>query len=123
MSVNKIILIGNVGKDPETKTLPGGAVVTKFSLATEESWKDKSGERKNHTEWHTIECWGKTAEFVSTYVKKGRALYVEGSIRTDQVGEGSEKKYFTKIRAQVVRFIGPRPSDSTSGEDDQDVPF
>ena len=110
MSVNKVILIGNVGRDVEVRHTPGGAAVAKFSIATNEVWKDKDGQRKEHTEWHNIVAWGKLAEFCGSYVNKGRQLYVEGTIRTRTYDdEKGNRRYFTEIIAQSIRFVGPKP--------------
>jgi single-strand DNA-binding protein len=81
-SVNKVILIGNVGKDPEVKYTPSGTPVAKFSLATNERYKDKNGQRQDRTEWHNLVAWQRTAEIVGEYVKKGSKVYIEGSLRT-----------------------------------------
>ena len=81
-SVNKVILIGNLGKDPEVKYTPQGTAVAKFSLATNERYKDKAGEWQDRTEWHNLVAWARTAEIVGEYLKKGRTVYVEGSLRT-----------------------------------------
>ena len=81
-SVNKVILIGNLGKDPEIKYMASGNPVCRFSLATNETWKDKTGNAQERTEWHSIVCFGKIAEVSGQYLTKGRACYVEGSIRT-----------------------------------------
>jgi len=98
MSVNKSILVGNVGNDPEIKTFENGSKVANFSLATSENWKDKNGEKQEATEWHNIAVFGKLADIVESYVKKGQQLYVEGKIKTrswdDQDGN---KKYMTEI--------------------------
>ena len=82
-SVNKVILIGNLGKDPETRYLPSGEALTSFSIATSETWKDKtSGEKKEATEWHRISAFGKLAEICGEYLRKGSQVYIEGSLRT-----------------------------------------
>ena len=81
-SVNKVILIGNLGADPETRYLPSGDAVTNIRIATTDTWKDKSGEKQEHTEWHRVAFFGKTAEIAGEYLKKGSPVYVEGRIRT-----------------------------------------
>ena len=106
--VNKVILIGNLGQDPETRYLPSGQAVTNFSIATSEQWKDKqTGEQKERTEWHNIETWGRLAEVCAEYLRKGTQCYVEGMLRTDSwEDEQGNKKYKTKIRANTVQFFG-----------------
>jgi single-strand DNA-binding protein len=107
--VNKVILIGNLGKDPEIKYTSGGQAVTNLRIATSRSWTDKaSGQRKEETEWHRIEVWGKQAETCSQYLTKGRQVYVEGRIKTDkyQDKQTGQERYSTKIVAEDVRFIG-----------------
>ncbi|MFA7116729.1 MAG: single-stranded DNA-binding protein [Bacteroidales bacterium] len=107
MSLNKIMLIGNVGKDPEIKHLDTGTVVASFSLATTEKFKTKAGDVKEQTEWHNIVCWRKLAEIAEKYVKKGSQLYVEGSIRTRSYNnkEGITK-YMTEIIANTFQMLG-----------------
>lgn len=107
-SVNKVILVGNLGKDPETKYLPSGDAVTNFSLATTESWKDKStGDKQERTEWHRISAFGKLAEICGEYLKKGSAVYIEGSIHTRkwQDKEGQDR-YSTEIKADRMQMLG-----------------
>jgi len=109
-SVNKVILIGNLGKDPEVKFTPGGTAVAKFSLATNERYKDKAGEWQDRTEWHNIVAWQRLAEIVGEYVKKGNKLYVEGRLQTSSWDdkESGQKKYKTEIIAQDVVLLGGR---------------
>lgn len=110
MSVNKVILVGHVGRDVEMRHTPSGTAVAKFSLATNEVWKDKNGQRQEHTEWHNIVAWGKLAEFCGTYVSKGRQLYVEGTLRTRTYDdEKGNRRYFTEVRANVIKLLGSRP--------------
>lgn len=109
-SVNKVILIGNLGKDPETRYLPSGEALTSFSIATSETWKDKtSGEKKEATEWHRISAFGKLAEICGEYLRKGSQVYIEGSLRTRkwQDKEGQDR-YTTEIRADQMRMLGSR---------------
>ena len=113
MGVNKVILVGNVGRDPELKALQSGTSLAKFSVATNEPrWKDQNGEP--HTEWHNIVAWGKTAEFCQQYVTKGRQLYIEGRIRTRQYEQNGVTKYFTEIHADNIELLGSR-SDAAGG--------
>jgi single-strand DNA-binding protein len=114
--VNKVILIGNLGKDPETRYLPSGGAVANVTLATSESWKDKtSGEAKERTEWHNIVFYSKLAEIVGQYLKKGSQVYVEGSIRTRkwQDKEGHDR-YTTEIIANEMQMLGGRPGGGSS---------
>ncbi len=107
--INKVILVGNVGKDPEIKYLDGGVAVARFSLATTESYKNKEGLKVETTEWHNIVLWRGLAEVAEKYVRKGKMLYIEGKIRTRQYGEENNKKYFTEIVAdQMTMLGGPR---------------
>ncbi|HET9317281.1 MAG TPA: single-stranded DNA-binding protein [Vicinamibacteria bacterium] len=102
-SVNKVILVGNVGRDPEIRYTQGGDPIANFSIATNEAWTDKSGQKQEHTEWHNIEVFGKTAQVVRDYVSKGRQVYVEGTIRTNEYKDkdGNPRK---SVR---VRVSGP----------------
>jgi single-strand DNA-binding protein len=111
-SVNKVILIGNLGRDPETRYLPSGDAVTNISIATTEKWKDKaSGEMKEATEWHRVAFFGKLAEIAGEYLKKGSQVYVEGSLRTRkyQDKETGKDRYSTEIRGDEMKMLGPRP--------------
>lgn len=107
--VNKAILVGNLGKDPEVSYLPSGQSVTKFSLATSRSYKDKNGELKDETEWHNIVAWGKLGEICAQYLAKGRQAYVEGRIQTRSwEGRDGNKRYTTEIIAENVQMLGGR---------------
>jgi single-strand DNA-binding protein len=109
-SVNKVILVGNLGKDPEVKYTPSGVPVAKFSLATNERYKDKSGEWQDRTEWHNIVAWQRLAEIVGEYVKKGSKIYIEGRLQTSswEDKQSGEKKYRTEIVAQDLVLLGGR---------------
>jgi single-strand DNA-binding protein len=117
-SVNKVILLGTLGKDPELKYTPQGTAVAKFSMATNESYKDKqSGEWKERTEWHNIVCWQRTAEVAAEYLKKGRQVYIEGRITTRSWDdkETGQKKYMTEVVANdLVLLGGKRESEGES---------
>ncbi len=119
-SVNKVILIGNLGKDPEVKYTPQGTAVAKFSLATNERFKDKNGEWQDRTEWHNITCWARLAEIAGEYLKKGRSVYIEGSLRTDSWDDKQtgQKRYQTNIVAHDLVLLGGggrgEPSDESS---------
>src|SRR5258708_22462001 len=98
-SVNKVILIGNLGKDPEIRYTQAGEPIANFSLATSENWTDKAGQKQERTEWHRVEVFGKTAQVVRDYCTKGKQVYLEGSIRYDEwTDKDGNKKYMTKIR-------------------------
>ena len=108
-SVNKVILVGNLGRDPETRYTTGGEAVTNVSIATTDSWKDKAGEKQERTEWHRVAFFGKLAEIAGEYLKKGRAVYVEGRLKTRkwQDKDGVEK-YTTEIVATDMQMLGSR---------------
>ena len=111
-SVNKVILIGNLGRDPEVRFTQGGTPVANFTMATTERWNDPSGEKKERTEWHRIVVWGKQAEVAAEYLKKGRSVYVEGSLQTREwTDRDGNKRYTTEVRAQRIQFLGGRPDD------------
>jgi len=137
-SLNKVMLIGNLGKDPELRYTGAGAPVATFSLATNESWKDQDGNTQERTEWHNIVAWSKLAEICQQYLKKGRRVYVEGRIQTrsyDDKNTGA-KKYITEIVANNMIMLDPReqgdagapysaPDAATPGTDSskEDLPF
>ncbi len=116
-SVNKVILIGNLGKDPEVKYTPSGVPVAKFSLATNERYKDKAGEWQDRTEWHNIVAWQRLAEIVGEYVKKGSKIYIEGRIQTSswEDKQSGEKKYRTEIIAQDLVLLSGRGESDSEG--------
>ena len=108
MSVNKVILVGNVGRDPEIKHLDKGVAVAKFSLATTENYTSKTGEKVSTTEWHNIVAWRGLAEVVEKYVKKGSQLYIDGRIRTSSYEKDGVKHYTTEINADTIKLLGKR---------------
>ena len=115
--VNKAILIGNLGRDPELRYTQNGQAVTNFSLATSESWTDKSGERTEKTEWHRIVAWGKTAELCAQYLSKGRTVYIEGRLQTrDWEDKEGVKRQTTEIVANTVQFLGGPRSEGGGGQ-------
>jgi single-strand DNA-binding protein len=140
--VNKVILIGNLGADPETRALPSGGTATNIRIATSESWKDKTtGEKQERTEWHSVSSFGRLAEIIAEYAKKGSSVYIEGRLRTrkwqDKTGAD---RYSTEIIADQMQLLGGRPSGDKSaapanessesaagthsdGNYDDDVPF
>lgn len=142
MAVNKVILVGNLGRDPEVRFTSNGKAVARFSLATSEVWNDAEGSRQERTEWHNIVVWGKQAETCGQYLQKGRQVYIEGSIRSRQYDDKEgNKKYITEIVAQRVQFLGggggrgapAREAESTASGDipasppppaaEDDIPF
>ena len=107
MSVNKVILVGNLGKDPEVRFTNNGSAVARFPIATSEVWNDRDGNRQERTEWHNIIVWGKQGEHCGQYLAKGRQVYVEGSIRSHSYDDKSgTKRYVTEVVAQRVQFLG-----------------
>ena len=115
--VNKVILIGNLGRDPELRHTQNGQAVANFSLATTENWTDKSGERQERTEWHRIVAWGRTGELCAQYLSKGRTAYIEGRLQTREWEDREgNKRTTTEINALAVQFLGgPRGSDNQGG--------
>ena len=116
-SVNKVILVGNLGRDPELRYTQNGQAVVNFTLATSENWKDKStGERQERTEWHRIVVWGPTGERCAQYLSKGRTVYIEGRLQTREwEDKEGQKRKTTEINAQTVQFLGsPRGSGKDS---------
>ncbi|MFB1479380.1 single-stranded DNA-binding protein [Corallococcus sp. RDP092CA] len=107
--VNKVILIGNLGADPEVRFTPGGQAVANFRIATSESWNDKNGQKQERTEWHRIVVWGKLAELCGEYLKKGRQCFVEGRLQTREwMDKENRKNYTTEVVATSVTFLGGR---------------
>lgn len=145
--VNKVILVGTLGKDPETRYTSAGAAICNFSMATNESWKDKNtGEKQERTEWHRVKAFGQLAEICGKYLKKGRQVYIEGSIRTDKyTDKQGVERYATDIIAATMQMLGgneqrdsqpaaprrdpvpncPQPDQggATDGFEDPDIPF
>jgi single-strand DNA-binding protein len=143
--INKVILVGRLGKDPETKSTPSGTTVAKFSLATDERFTDRNGEKQERTEWHNIVAWGKLGDICGQYLRKGKLVYIEGSIRTDswEDKESGQKKYRTEIIANTMKMLDRagseeggsygggqqqrRPAATTAASndyiEDDDVPF
>jgi single-strand DNA-binding protein len=141
--INKVTLVGRLGKDPEIRSTPGGQTVAKFSLATDEKFTDKSGEKQERTEWHNIVAWARLAEICGQYLRKGSLVYIEGSIRTDswEDKESGQKKYRTEIIAREMKMLdrkrdgdegggggyqSRKPAAAGAGgpvEDDDEVPF
>lgn len=151
--LNKVFLIGNLGRDPEVRSIPSGQSVATFSLATNRRWKDRDGNRQEETEWHNIVCWGRQAEVAGQYLRRGRQIHVEGRIQTRswEDRQSGEKKYRTEIICDNFQMLGqkgegggggfggappPEPPSDTGGggdsgdrddfgggADDDDIPF
>ena len=123
--INKVILVGNLGKDPELRHTPQGQAVANFPLATSESWSDKNGQKQERTEWHKVVVWGKPAENVAKYLSKGRKAYVEGRLQTRAWDDkDGQKRYTTEIVATTVQFLDTQSSRSEShSTNDGNDPF
>ena len=141
-SVNKVILVGRLGKDPEIRSTPSGTTLAKFTMATDDRFTDRNGEKQERTEWHNITAWGKLGEICGQYLKKGKLVYIEGSLRTDSWDdkETGQKKYRTEIVANQMQMLDRRGDEGGSSgggyldkakaapaaesrEDEEDVPF
>ena len=136
-SINKVILVGRLGKDPETRFTPSGKAVTNFSMATSESWKDAGGERQEKTEWHKVQIWGPLAEISAKYLSKGKLVYIEGKLQTREwTDKDGQKRYTTEIVASDMRMLGGKGegsehsdssehsgSEQSGGYDDDSIPF
>ena len=123
--VNKVILVGNCGKDPETRYMPSGGAVTKISIATSEAWKDKqTGEQKDRTEWHNVVFFGRLGEIAGEYLRKGSQVYVEGSLRTNKWQDKSgNDRYTTEIVAREMKMLSPRGAEEgQSGRYNEEEP-
>jgi single-strand DNA-binding protein len=112
-SVNKVILIGNLGRDPEVRYMPSGDAVANISIATTETWKDKNGEKQEKTEWHRVAMFGKTAEIAGEYLKKGSQVYIEGRLETRKwTDKEGHERTTTEIRADRMQMLGSRTGGS-----------
>src|SRR5271156_4722801 len=125
MAVNTVTVIGNLGGNPQTRSLPSGDSVANFSLATTERFKDRSGAQQERTEWHRIVVFGKLANTCALYLSKGRQVYVEGRLTTREyeAKDGTGKRYRTEIVARQVRFLGKRADASDTTAENPNVPF
>ncbi|MBI5945551.1 MAG: single-stranded DNA-binding protein [Chloroflexi bacterium] len=119
-ALNRVQLIGRLGKDPESKFTPTGKKVTHFSLAVGSRWKDKSGETKESTEWVNIEAWGRLGEVCQEYLRKGSLVFLEGRLKTEKYEDKGEARYFTKVVIQSLEFLDKRPAEEpmTAVDDD-----
>jgi single-strand DNA-binding protein len=115
-SLNKVMIIGNLGADPEMRYTANGNAVTTFNVATNESWTDQSGERRERTEWFSVVTWNRLAETCAQYLTKGRSVYVEGRLQTRSwEGQDGQKRYRTEVVAETVRFLGGRDGAGSEG--------
>ena len=140
-SVNKVILVGNLGRDAEVRFTPSGAAVANFSIATTEVWNDKSGQKQEKTEWHKVVLWGKAAESLKDYLVKGKQIYVEGRLETRKWEKDGVERYTTEVKADKITLLGgggggggsrsmDRSAGQSGGDDtpmepitDDDIPF
>lgn len=115
--INKVIIVGRLGKDPEIRSTPSGTSVARFTVATDERFTDRNGEKQERTEWHNITAWGKLGEICGQYLRKGKLVYIEGSIRTDSWDdkETGQKKYRTEIVANTMKMLDRRGDDEGGG--------
>jgi single-strand DNA-binding protein len=120
-TLNRVQLIGRLGKDPEGKFTPTGKKVTHFSLAVSNRWKDKGGETKESTEWVNIEAWGRLGEVCQEYLKKGSLIFLEGRLKTDKYEDKGETKYYTKVVALTLQFLDKRPAEEPMMTMDEDA--
>lgn len=118
-SVNKVILMGNLGRDPEVRYMPNGEAVANFSIATTENWKDKSGVRQEKTEWHNIVMYRRLAEIAGEYLKKGRPVYIEGRLQTRKWEKDGIERYSTEIIADQMQMLGSNRPDDDAGHEPQ----
>lgn len=122
MSVNKVILIGRLGQNPELRHTPNGMAVCNFSVATNEVWRDKSGQKQERTEWHRVVVWGKQAELANQYLQKGRQVYLEGRLQTRQwQDKDGGKRFTTEIQVSNLRFLGGQAGASSGMDHNQDA--
>ncbi len=121
--VNKVIVVGRLGADPELKTITGGNNVARLSIATSENWTDKQGQKQERTEWHRVVVWGKLAELCGKYLVKGRQCYVEGRLQTRSWEDPQgQKRYTTEIVANTVQFLGGGSPSASSGQAGNEFP-
>lgn len=114
-SVNKVIIIGRLGKDPEIRYMPNGEAVANFSMATSETWKDKAGDKQEKTEWHNLVAYKKLADIIGQYVKKGSQLYIEGKLQTRKWEKDGVTRYTTEIIVSELTMLGGKPEDKQQG--------
>lgn len=120
--LNRVQLIGRLGKDPETRYTPSGKKVTSFSVAVDRRWKSEEGETKEATDWFNVEAWGRLGEICQEYLGKGRLVYLEGRLQTNRYEQEGEVRYFTKVVAQGMQILDRRPEEKPA-ELDEEFPF
>lgn len=122
-SVNKVILIGNLGKDPDFRVTPGGQPVASFSIATTEKWNDKSGNKQERTEWHNIVLWSRLAEIANQYLRKGSPVYIEGRLQTRSWEDrDGNRRYTTEVVGNALQMLGRRGNDGDPGPSEAPAP-
>lgn len=119
--VNKVIIVGRLGQDPEMKAVGQGATVTRLNVATSENWVGKDGQKQERTEWHRVTVWGKLAEICGKYLAKGRQVYVEGRLQTRSWEDNGQKKYATEIVASTVQFLGSAGGEASQSQGDRSM--
>jgi single-strand DNA-binding protein len=119
--VNKVILVATCGKDPEMKSMPNGNAVANFSVATSESWKDAQGNKQESTEWHRCVAFGKLAEIIGQYVRKGSKVYLEGKLKTRQWEQDGQKRYATEVLVNEMQMLDSKPAGQSEAPVRQDV--
>jgi single-strand DNA-binding protein len=121
-ALNRVQLIGRLGKDPESKFTPTGKKVAHFSVAVSNRWKSSEGESKEYTEWVNVEAWGRLGEVCQEYLKKGSLVYIEGRLKTDRYENDGDVKYYTKVVALAMQMLDRRPSEEPEMTVDEDAP-
>ena len=125
-ALNRVQIIGNLGKDPETRFTPSGRKVSTFSVGVSRRWKNQDGEAKNVTDWFNVEAWGKLAEICENYLTKGRLVFVEGRLQTDRFEKDGETHYYTKVVAQNIQMLDKKPDEEEpipAESDEEEYPF
>ena len=125
-SLNRVQIIGHLGKDPETRFTPTGKKVTSFSVAVDRRWRTADGETRDATDWFNVETWGRLAEICQEYLTKGRLVYLEGRLQTDQYEQGGEKRYFTKVVALQMQILDRKHGEEetiVAPAEDEEFPF
>lgn len=120
-SLNRIQLIGRLGKDPETHSTPKGSKVTQFSIAVDRRWRSPEGETRKETDWFTVEAWGRLGEVCQQYLGKGRLVYIEGRLHTDRWEQGGETHYSTRVVARNMQILERKPEEEIEEIEDEDV--
>jgi len=120
-SLNRVELIGRLGKEPEVRSLPSGKKVTSFSLAVDRSWRTAGGEKKEATDWFNVESWGKLGEICQKYLHKGRLVFVAGRLHTDRYEHEGETRYFTKVVAQQMQMLERKPEEEEILEEEAEI--